>query len=143
MYARIDSNNKVIEILSGRISFFDKNGLLVNPEIFKYATELANLDIYKITNTEVPENFDHTYQTKTIIPITIGDDFEPQEWDIVNKVLTLKERINIVRNVRAGLYPTLGDQADADFKARQGDNSMQLVIDAEIQSIKDNNPIPM
>lgn len=39
-------------------------------------------------------------------------------------------------------YPSLGDQADAAFKARQGDNSQQLAIDTIIESVKIKYPKP-
>lgn len=43
---------------------------------------------------------------------------------------------------RLAEYPSLGDQADAAFKARQGNTSQQIAIDAQIQAIKDKYPKP-
>ena len=39
-------------------------------------------------------------------------------------------------------YPSLGDQMDASFKARQGDNSQQLALDTMIESVKIKYPKP-
>jgi hypothetical protein len=44
--------------------------------------------------------------------------------------------------LRIGEYPSLGDQADAAFKARQGDNSQQLAIDTMIEAVKAKYPKP-
>jgi hypothetical protein len=44
--------------------------------------------------------------------------------------------------LRIGEYPSLGDQADAAFKARQGDNSQQLAIDTIIEAVKAKYPKP-
>ena len=44
--------------------------------------------------------------------------------------------------LRASEYPSLGDQADAAFKARQGDDSQQLAIDTLIQAVKAKYPKP-
>ena len=44
---------------------------------------------------------------------------------------------------RASEYPSLGDQADAAFKARQGDNSQQLAIDTLIEAVKAKYPKPI
>jgi hypothetical protein len=43
---------------------------------------------------------------------------------------------------RLAEYPSLGDQADASFKARQGDNSQQLAIDTMIEAVKAKYPKP-
>jgi hypothetical protein len=45
-------------------------------------------------------------------------------------------------SLRASEYPSLGDQADAAFKARQGDDSQQLAIDTLIQAVKAKYPKP-
>jgi hypothetical protein len=45
-------------------------------------------------------------------------------------------------SLRASEYPSLGDQADAAFKARQGDDSQQLAIDTLIQAVKSKYPKP-
>ena len=45
-------------------------------------------------------------------------------------------------SLRASEYPSLGDQADAAFKARQGDNSQQLAIDTLIEAVKAKYPKP-
>lgn len=45
--------------------------------------------------------------------------------------------------LRVSEYPSLGDQADAAFKARQGDNSQQLAIDTLIESVKVKYPKPI
>ena len=45
-------------------------------------------------------------------------------------------------SLRALEYPSLGDQADAAFKARQGDDSQQLAIDTLIQAVKVKYPKP-
>ena len=44
--------------------------------------------------------------------------------------------------LRIGEYPSLGDQADAAFKARQGDSSQQLAIDTIIEAVKVKYPKP-
>jgi hypothetical protein len=44
--------------------------------------------------------------------------------------------------LRIGEYPSLGDQADAAFKARQGDSSQQLAIDTMIEAVKAKYPKP-
>jgi hypothetical protein len=43
---------------------------------------------------------------------------------------------------RLAEYPSLGDQMDASFKARQGDDSQQLAIDTLIQAVKAKYPKP-
>ena len=43
---------------------------------------------------------------------------------------------------RLAEYPSLGDQMDASFKARQGDNSQQLAIDTLIAAVKIKYPKP-
>ena len=45
--------------------------------------------------------------------------------------------------LRIGEYPSLGDQADAAFKARQGDNSQQLAVDTMIEAVKVKYPKPV
>jgi len=45
-------------------------------------------------------------------------------------------------SLRALEYPSLGDQADAAFKARQGDDSQQLAIDTIIEAVKTKYPKP-
>lgn len=45
-------------------------------------------------------------------------------------------------SLRASEYPSLGDQADAAFKARQGDDSQQLAIDTIIEAVKAKYPKP-
>jgi hypothetical protein len=45
-------------------------------------------------------------------------------------------------SLRASEYPSLGDQADAAFKSRQGDNSQQLAIDTIIEAVKAKYPKP-
>lgn len=45
-------------------------------------------------------------------------------------------------SLRASEYPSLGDQADAAFKARQGDDSQQLAIDTLIAAVKAKYPKP-
>jgi len=45
--------------------------------------------------------------------------------------------------LRSSEYPSLGDQADAAFKARQGDNSQQLSIDTLIEAVKAKYPKPI
>jgi hypothetical protein len=45
-------------------------------------------------------------------------------------------------SLRASEYPSLGDQADAAFKARQGDNSQQLALDTLIEAVKAKYPKP-
>ena len=44
--------------------------------------------------------------------------------------------------LRIGEYPAIGDQMDAAFKARQGDNSQQVAIDAAIEAVKAKYPKP-
>lgn len=44
--------------------------------------------------------------------------------------------------LRIGEYPSIGDQMDAAFKARQGDNSQQLEIDSAIAIVKAKYPKP-
>ena len=43
---------------------------------------------------------------------------------------------------RLAEYPSLGDQMDASFKARQGDSSQQLAIDTLIEAVKAKYPKP-
>jgi hypothetical protein len=45
--------------------------------------------------------------------------------------------------LRMSEYPSLGDQADAAFKARQGDSSQQLAIDTLIEAVKAKYPKPI
>jgi hypothetical protein len=45
--------------------------------------------------------------------------------------------------LRMSEYPSLGDQADASFKSRQGDNSQQLAIDTLIEAVKAKYPKPI
>jgi hypothetical protein len=44
---------------------------------------------------------------------------------------------------RRAAYPPLSDQADADYKARQGDTSMQAQIDQAITNVKAQYPKPL
>jgi hypothetical protein len=46
-------------------------------------------------------------------------------------------------NNRLAEYPSLGDQADASYKARQGDNSQLLAIDTLINAVKEKYPKPI
>lgn len=43
---------------------------------------------------------------------------------------------------RLAEYPSLGDQMDAAFKTRQGDNSQQLALDTMIEAVKIKYPKP-
>jgi len=61
------------------------------------------------------------------LPIKIGDEVTPI---VEDKVLDYQE-------TRALLYPSLGDQFDAAYWARQGDDTQQKNIDAKIKLVKE------
>ena len=42
--------------------------------------------------------------------------------------------------MRSAEYPSVGDQLDAAYKARQGDDDEQIAIDKLINKVKDKYP---
>ena len=74
-----------------------------------------------------------------------GDSFKYPEGYVV-EYIDLEQDYDYLlskcHSLRASEYPSLGDQADAAFKARQGDDSQQLAIDTLIQAVKAKYPKP-
>lgn len=50
--------------------------------------------------------------------------------------------LSVCHQNRAKSYPSIGDQLDAAYKARAGDSSMQVEIDAAIAAVKLLYPKP-
>lgn len=80
------------------------------------------------------------YNTPTVpyaqvsdIPLAVN--FEADTTDDLSTPITF----NYIE-ARAICYPTIGDQMDAAFKARQGDSSEQTAIDIEIGTVKVKYP---
>lgn len=74
-----------------------------------------------------------------------GDSFKYPEGYIVEYVDLEQDYEYLLakcHSLRALEYPSLGDQADAAFKARQGDNSQQLALDTMIEAVKIKYPKP-
>ena len=61
---------------------------------------------------------------------------------IVSRDATAAEQLAFCYRQRTAAYPSLNDQADAQFKARQGDVSMQTAMDAKIAAVKAEYPKP-
>jgi hypothetical protein len=74
-----------------------------------------------------------------------GDSFKYPEGYVV-EYIDLEQDYDYLlakcHSLRASEYPSLGDQADAAFKSRQGDNSQQLAIDTIIEAVKAKYPKP-
>jgi hypothetical protein len=54
----------------------------------------------------------------------------------------LEQRDQAYREARLAEYPSLGDQLDALYKARQGDPSELAELDARIREVKARHPKP-
>ena len=61
------------------------------------------------------------------LPIKVGDE--------VTQIV--EDRVLDYQETRALLYPSLGDQFDAAYWARQGDDTQQKNIDAKIKLVKE------
>ena len=73
------------------------------------------------------------------IPYSIGHEGEVGD-DVLGKAELLPEKYP-ASELREYCYPALGQQFDALYKARLGDNTMQTKIDAHIKFVKDNIPM--
>ena len=122
----------------------------------KYTIKEINTEYVKVeyedgSNAQVPirkgqSNYDirfnikafstttHTpYDNTSDVPIAINFQGDTEDDLTVKNEYTYKD-------IRAAKYPQFGEQMDAAFKSRKGDNTMQNVIDAEIQAVKDKYP---
>lgn len=70
----------------------------------------------------------------------VTDDAVGRVWH--TRPLTHGERLAACHAARAAAYPTIGDQLDAAFKARQGDPAAQVAIDDAIARVKADHPKP-
>ena len=73
--------------------------------------------------------------------ITVDTDKVRRVWTIRPK--TYAEKLTEVQVARRAAYPALGDQLDALFKARAGDETELAAIDAAIQAVKAAHPKPI
>ena len=103
----------------------------------------------------IPEQLEVSHEE--IIAQTQGSDEELAEWlagdsfkypqDHWVEYVDLEQDYDYLlakcHELRMSEYPGLGDQADAAFKARQGDNSQQLAIDTLIEAVKAKYPKPI
>lgn len=148
MYAKLDKDNKVVALISASDSYLDetdedsRNHFWYKPaKLTKMSdAELAAIGLVKVISEPMPE-YNRGTHTCTQNILKVGDTFKTQTWN-EPELLSLEERQEIVRNIRRFEYPSLGDQMDAAYKSRMGDNTEQIIIDELIQSVKDNNPIP-
>lgn len=62
---------------------------------------------------------------------------------VVERDATFDEELAACHRKREAEYPSLGDQLDAAFKARQGNSTSLQEIDALIVSIKSKYPKPV
>lgn len=84
-------------------------------------------------------------------PLTAGaryavPSYEITETKVIRKwgkaQLKPEDELELVRNLRKAQYPSIGDQLDAAFKARNGDTAQQEEIDAKIACVKASFPKP-
>jgi hypothetical protein len=131
------------------ISFYEQplkvvDAQMVNDESYTYHPDVA----------AIPEVLEVSHEE--IIAQTQGSDDELAQWlagdsfkypqDHWVEYIDLEQDYDYLlakcHALRIGEYPSLGDQADAAFKARQGDNSQQLAIDIMIEAVKAKYPKP-
>lgn len=63
--------------------------------------------------------------------------------EYIDLTLDYEWLLSEVHRKRREEYPSLGDQMDAMFKARQGDNADLLAIDNKIKAVKAKYPRPV
>jgi hypothetical protein len=120
------------------------DGVLVNDESYTYHPEIP----------AIPEQLEVSHDE--IITQTQGNDDELAQWlagdsfkypegywvEYIDLEQDYDYQLSKCHALRIGEYPSLGDQADAAFKARQGDSSQQLAIDTMIEAVKAKYPKP-
>lgn len=72
--------------------------------------------------------------------VTVGETAVARVWTLRPK--TYDERLADCHAARRAAYPPIGDQLDADYKARRGDPAPQAAIDAAIAAVKTAWPKP-
>lgn len=101
----------------------------------------------RILNPHVKAGIDYVIkqdnpEQEAYIAEWMSDEPQPAEEAIKSALLEISD----VRHednyaaMRRAEYPSVGDQLDAAYQARQGDNTKQLEIDAEILRVKEHYP---
>jgi len=122
----------------------EAEGVIVADESYTYHPEIP----------AIPEQLEVSHDE--IIAQTQGSDEELAQWlagdsfkypegywvEYIDLDQDYEYQLAKCHALRIGEYPSLGDQADAAFKARQGDNSQQLAIDTMIEAVKAKYPKP-
>ena len=88
------------------------------------------------------------FQTKQVfksvddVPLKVGDtgDTEKHYDKDGNELVEVEEIEYGYKEAREAKYPKLGDQLDALYWARKGDDSIQTGIDSAIKAVKDKFP---
>jgi hypothetical protein len=120
------------------------DGTLANDESYTHHPEIP----------AIPEQLEVSHEE--IITQTQGSDEELAQWlagdsfkypegywvEYIDLEQDYDYQLAKCHALRIGEYPSLGDQADAAFKARQGDNFQQLAIDTMIEAVKAKYPKP-
>ena len=123
----------------------EAEGVIVADESYTYHPEIP----------AIPEQLEVSHDE--IITQTQGEDEELAQWlagdlfkypegywvEYIDLEQDYDYQLAKCHALRIGEYPSLGDQADAAFKARQGDNSQQLAIDTMIEAVKAKYPKPV
>ena len=88
-----------------------------------------------IHNSIIQFQTKQVFKSVTDVPVKVGDTGDTDKEAIEEKVLEYG-----YKQARETKYPKIGDQLDALYWARNGDDSVQTGIDAAIKAVKDKFP---
>jgi len=93
----------------------------------------------------VPFTNDMAFASEADVPLVVGDTGTVGSYyDSMAAAEAARRAVEVTyEGFRSRAYPTLGDQLDALYKARQGDSTELNAIDAEIAQVKTDYPKDM
>ena len=88
-----------------------------------------------IHNSIIQFQTKQVFKAVTDVPVKVGDTGDTDKEAVEERVLEYG-----YKQAREAKYPKIGDQLDALYWARKGDDSIQTGIDSAIKAVKDKFP---